>query len=87
LAKYQTQFYKFLGEAATISRNATSILPRAFVPLRSIPAADLGHSILADANKDGSFKLLQQGNMLSPRAVLAAKVISTVFKDSSGLMW
>ncbi|CAG9535143.1 unnamed protein product [Cercopithifilaria johnstoni] len=63
------------GETANISRSSTA-LSAAFVPLRHIPTSDLGHSILANSNKDISLKALQEGRMLSPKMVFAAKILS-----------
>uniref|UniRef100_A0A0R3RW68 DUF1691 domain-containing protein n=1 Tax=Elaeophora elaphi TaxID=1147741 RepID=A0A0R3RW68_9BILA len=63
------------GETASISRGFTA-LPRSFIPLRSIPTSDLGHSILASNDKDISLKAVQKGGILSPKMVFAAKVLS-----------
>ncbi|VDO79605.1 unnamed protein product [Onchocerca flexuosa] len=62
------------SETMNISRNSKAIL-RSFVPLRSIPASDLGRSILADSDKDSSLKVMREGGILSPKMVFAAKVV------------
>ncbi|KAL3989500.1 hypothetical protein ACH3XW_27925 [Acanthocheilonema viteae] len=62
-------------EAADISRSSTA-LSRAFIPLRYIPTSDLGHSILANSDKDISLKAVREGGMLSPKMVFAAKILS-----------
>uniref|UniRef100_A0A2K6VYJ2 Transmembrane protein 70 homolog, mitochondrial n=1 Tax=Onchocerca volvulus TaxID=6282 RepID=A0A2K6VYJ2_ONCVO len=63
------------GETMDISRNSKA-MSRAFVPLRSIPASDLGFSILADSNKDIALKVVREGEILSPKMVFAAKILS-----------
>lgn len=62
-----------IGETANITRSSTA-LSRVFVPLRCIPASDLGHSVLTDNDKNTSLKIMQEGGILSPKMVFAAKV-------------
>ncbi|VDK78484.1 unnamed protein product [Litomosoides sigmodontis] len=63
------------GETTNSSRSSTT-LSRAFVPLRRIPISDLGHSVLVNSNKDVSLKPVQKDGILSPKMVLAAKILS-----------
>ncbi|VDM08697.1 unnamed protein product [Wuchereria bancrofti] len=63
------------GKRADINLSSTAI-SRAFMPLRCIPSSDLGHSVLANSDKDISLKIVQEGGTLSPKMVFAAKILS-----------
>uniref|UniRef100_A0A1I7VNS0 Transmembrane protein 70 n=1 Tax=Loa loa TaxID=7209 RepID=A0A1I7VNS0_LOALO len=63
------------AETSDFNRGSTAI-SRTFVPLRWISASDLGHSILADSDKNISLKIVQESGMLSPKMVFAAKMLS-----------
>ncbi|EJW81351.1 hypothetical protein WUBG_07736 [Wuchereria bancrofti] len=66
------------GKRADINLSSTAI-SRAFMPLRCIPSSDLGHSVLANSDKDISLKIVQEGGTLSPKMVFAAKVSVSEF--------
>lgn len=69
------QYFFFTEGAATVCQTTPA---RNFVPLRSISQAELGTSVLSTNSEHISLQEVRQGSLLSPRMVLAAKVLSCI---------